>query len=410
MRRLLVRALDTPGPIVFLTGVGLSIESNLPNFLAEGQSWHSKGRLYPARELARHAAFVEDADVVWSWYLWRWGVCQSGEPNPAHDAISLASRLFDGRIRIVCESVDGLHRAAGGPVRYTCEVHGYVGAMRCAEGCVGLSRLPRLPQHPHGVGQLSEEERAMLTCVRCGGPARPHVLWLDETYDELNYRADTALGTAGKASALIVAGAAGVSAIGRQVVERCVERRVPIIVITPELSEIAELATRQSQGVHLTGTAAQVVPTLVTELAEAAGVSERLDAEPDSVRDVVAPETILAVGAEGGCTTLQGWQGPDGHWRFRVNADASTFAEFMPDEFTPGQLRRDGEWVVGFERALQALDRDVPWAQLSPVRVHPEFTERILRAVRIRVEAGSRARARRAILERWQLACSGRPR
>jgi NAD-dependent deacetylase len=273
--RLLERAFHTPGPMVFLTGVGLSTESNIPNFLEEGHPWHSKGRVHSARSLARHAAFVDDPDVVWSWYLWRWAVCQSGKPNPAHLAITRASKLVEGRIRVTTEAVDGLHRAAQSPLQHTYEVHGYVGAMRCARGCVGLSHVPRLPPHPHGVGELSAEEQAALVCVRCGGAARPHVLWLDETYDESNYRADTALQAAATASALIVIGSAGAGQLTRQVFERVAERRVPVIVVTPELNDFARMATRLPAGMHLNGAAGELVPTLVEELAKATGVHER---------------------------------------------------------------------------------------------------------------------------------------
>jgi NAD-dependent deacetylase len=393
--------------MVFLTGRGLSAESNIPNFLEEGHPWPSKGSVHSARSLARHAAFVDDPDVVWGWYLWRWAVCQSGKPNPAHRAITRASRLFEGRIRVITEAVDGLHRLAQSPLDHTYEVHGYVGAMRCAGGCVGLSHVPRLPPHPHGVGELTGEEQAALVCVRCGGPARPHVLWLDETYDESNYRADTALQAAATASALIVVGSAGAGQLSRQVFERVAERRVPVIVVTPELNDLARMAARLPAGIHLRGTASDIVPMLVEDLAKAAGLAEPT-AGRHRGRDRPVEETILKVGAEGGCMTLIGRQSDDGRWRFRVNVDASTFAEFMPDEFSADQLRRDGEWIDGFDAALEAFDQEVPWAQLSPIRVHPEFAGRVIEAVRNRLRSSDVTDHTQWKLERWTEVCAGR--
>jgi hypothetical protein len=318
-------------------------------------------------------------------------------------------RLFGERVRLVTETVDGLHRVAQSSLLHTCEVHGFVGAMRCARGCFGLSHVPRLPPHPHGVGELSQEERAALVCVRCGGPTRPHVLWLDEKYDEPNYCADTALHAAANASALIVAGSAGVAALTRQIVERVVRRRVPIIVITSELNDLATLAARQPRGIHLRGVAAELVPVVVEELAKAAGVSEPAGGDATRRRrSTAAPERILEVGAEGGCMTLQGRQEEDGRWLFQVNVDASTLAELMPEEFTASELRRDGEWVYDFERALQDLDRSACWELLVPMRVHPEFSDRILEAVRSRLSSSCASRDLRSRLGRWQAVCAAR--
>jgi hypothetical protein len=233
------------------------------------------------------------------------------------------------------------------------------------------------------------------------------VLWLDETYDELNYRAVTAIHVAANASALIVAGSAGASRLGRQVFDQAAQRRASIIVIALEQSDLAELAGRQPHGIHLRGAAADLVPMVVAELAHMADVDyPARGSERGSARDAAVPETILRVGFEGGCMTIQGWQGDDGRGRFRFSADCSTFADLAPGEFTPDELRRNGEWTFEFERVLEELDRQHPWARLSPIQVHPEFSDRILEAVRSRLSTSGDRRGYRSSLERWQRACA----
>jgi hypothetical protein len=106
--------------------------------------------------------------------------------------------------------------------------------------------------------------------------------------------------------------------------------------------------------------------------------------------------------------TLMGSQDDDGRWRFRVDVDASTFAEFMPEEFSADELRRNGAWVYGFEAALLELDQEVPWAQLSPILVHPEFADRIIEAVRSRLHSGDVTHHARWKLERWMEVCAAR--
>jgi hypothetical protein len=233
------------------------------------------------------------------------------------------------------------------------------------------------------------------------------VLWLDETYDEVNYRADTARNTAANASALIVAGSAGVSRLGREVFERAAQRRVPIIVITPEPNELSEFASAQPHGIHLRGFAAELLPPMMDELATAAGVSycER-EADRHPIGHICAPETILTIGAEGVCMTLQGWHGDDGRWQFRIEVDASTFVHLAPGEFAADELRRKGKWVDDVERALRELDEVASWPCLLPLQVHPDFSERILDAVQTRLSASGELRSRRSNLERWRRACA----
>lgn len=81
---------------------------------------------------------------------------------------------------------------------------------------------------------------------------------------------------------------------------------------------------------------------------------------------------ILKVAGEGGSVVLYGLREGEG-WRFSL--------DFMGSDSDPEQVITDS-----WEGALFLLDR-YPWPMLGPVRVHPEFRERILAAVQERCVA-----------------------
>ena len=82
------------------------------------------------------------------------------------------------------------------------------------------------------------------------------------------------------------------------------------------------------------------------------------------------PEIIVEVGAEGGTLTLVG-QRTARKWSFSMLRDESTLKEFDED-LCDDELIGHSKTVVGFAAALGLLDQ-YPWAQLYPLRVHPEF-------------------------------------
>lgn len=93
---------------------------------------------------------------------------------------------------------------------------------------------------------------------------------------------------------------------------------------------------------------------------------------------------ILKVAGEGGSVVLYGLREGEG-WRFSL--------DFMGAEPDPEQAIMD-TW----EGALVLLDR-YPWPMLGPVRVHPEFRDRIVAAVEERCVAEGISSS--APLQRW---------
>lgn len=203
-------ALARPGMILALTGAGVSAESGIPTFRGKEGYWTVGSREYHPQELARYSAFEDMPWEVWAWYLYRRAVCRRAEPNPGHHALVRLDAALADRFALVTQNVDGLHRRAGSPDARTFPIHGDISLMRCAADCV-VDRWPI----PDAVPDLDRGEpvapatQALLVCPRCGGLARPHVLWFDESYDEPRYFFDTVRQLARRSALVVVVGTSG---------------------------------------------------------------------------------------------------------------------------------------------------------------------------------------------------------
>src|SRR5512139_3174250 len=204
----LARVKGAEGPFVVLTGAGISAESGIPTFRGAEGYWVSGSRHYRPMELATHEAFLRVPDDVWGWYLHRRAVCRAAEPNAAHRTLAALDREVGARLLLVTQNVDGLHLRAGSPAERTYQIHGNIDFMRCAAPCT-RALVPLPPPFDGGweTGRLpTANELALLTCVRCGGLMRPHVLWFDEYYDEEWFRFSSSLRAAEEAALLVVVG------------------------------------------------------------------------------------------------------------------------------------------------------------------------------------------------------------
>jgi len=255
------------GPIVFLTGAGISAESGIPTFRGAEGYWRVGSRNYQPTEMATAVAFARMPAEVWRWYLFRRGVCRSAEPNEAHRALVRCEERAGDRFLLVTQNVDGLHLRAGTSAARTYQIHGNVDFCRCMRGCQPPVRaLPEiLPERWAKERPIDDAELAALRC-ECGEWLRPHVLWFDESYDEPLYRYVSALRAAEMASVLIVVGTSGATSLPARMCETVAARGGSLIVVDPESTTFSELARGSARGVHLRGTATEVVPELIEVL------------------------------------------------------------------------------------------------------------------------------------------------
>ena len=265
LRRLLQ---NTSGLTLWLTGAGISAESGIPTFRGKEGYWRVGSRNYQPQEMATWSAFQEMPDEVWAWYLYRRGVCRGAAPNAAHRALCRAEERGGAGFLLVTQNVDGLHLRAGNTLDRTYQIHGNIDFMRCSSEC-----LPAPVPMPDGIDvgwekgrPLSEHERALLRCPSCGAKGRPHVLWFDESYDEVNFRFQSSIDAAQQASLVIVVGTTGATTLPMHIGTIAAQRRVPMIVVNPEPNPFSELVGRTGSGAFLEGTAGEWVPQLVDAL------------------------------------------------------------------------------------------------------------------------------------------------
>jgi NAD-dependent deacetylase len=116
---------------------------------------------------------------------------------------------------------------------------------------------------------FSAEDRARLTCPRCRGWLRPHVLWFDECYDEENYRFESTLRAAADADLLLVVGTSGATNLPMRVGQLCFTGGAALVDVNPEENPFSELAERSRRGFFARGSASARLPEIVDALAAA---------------------------------------------------------------------------------------------------------------------------------------------
>ncbi|MBN2191691.1 MAG: RNA polymerase subunit sigma [Polyangiaceae bacterium] len=201
-------ATANPGPLLLVTGAGISRASGIPTFRGT-DPWAVWER--DVTELGTLAYFEADPAGSWRWYLGRFAALRGAIPNPAHHACVALERWQTGRgggFLLVTQNIDGLHRRAGSEALI--EVHGTAERVRCSRvGCTLGSPRGSLPRSE--VDLLAFERDSIFAnvprCPRCAAPLRQHVLWFDEYYaSHEDYRFEQVAAAAERAKVVVFVG------------------------------------------------------------------------------------------------------------------------------------------------------------------------------------------------------------
>ena len=119
------------GPLVVLTGAGISTDSGIPDFRGPQGVW----TLNPEAERASNIdVYVAEPEVrKANWRVMAGGLWDGVEPNVGHRALAELDRR-GGLDTLVTQNVDGLHLMAGTDPERIVEVHGTVRRSMCL-GC-----------------------------------------------------------------------------------------------------------------------------------------------------------------------------------------------------------------------------------------------------------------------------------
>ena len=254
------------GNVVVLTGAGISAESGIPTFRGKEGYWTVGSSVYQPQEMATHAMFMRQPEVVWEWYLYRLGICSDAEPNAGHRAVAQWERQLEDRFLLVTQNVDGLHLRAGNTSERTYQIHGNVALVRCAEECRRDTWALSREAFDLAKGGAMEQALTRLRCPTCGGWARPHVLWFDECYDEERFRYQSSLEAAKRTALLIVVGTSGATNLPFQIGMVARANGAMILDINPDPNPFAELARSQSNEHAICAKAGDALPELTRAL------------------------------------------------------------------------------------------------------------------------------------------------
>jgi NAD-dependent deacetylase len=256
----------TQGRVLALTGAGISAESGIPTFRGADGYWVVGSRNYMPQEMATREMFERNPREVWRWYLFRFGVCRQVEPNAGHRALVELDRGLGERFHLVTQNIDGLHLRAGSDRSRTYCIHGDAAYVRCADECtLDLYPMPEMGVRDEST-PFGEADRATLSCPRCGGWLRPHVLWFDEYYDEHWYRMQSALRAADRCDLLLVVGTSGATNLPSQIGDIAWRRSIAMVDVNPEDNPFAERARSMRKGFSVRGSAGERLPEIVKAL------------------------------------------------------------------------------------------------------------------------------------------------
>jgi NAD-dependent deacetylase len=161
----LAELIVSSGPVVALTGAGISVPSGIPDFRTPGKGiWENVDPM----EVAHISVWRRDPERFWSFYGQRFALLDGKQPNGAHFALVELERrgLLSG---VITQNIDGLHAAAGtvDPI----EVHGSIRTASCLScgASFSLAETRRRGEVPH---------------CDCGQPLKPDVVLFGEFLPE----------------------------------------------------------------------------------------------------------------------------------------------------------------------------------------------------------------------------------
>ncbi|WP_246160444.1 Sir2 family NAD-dependent protein deacetylase [Nocardioides humilatus] len=226
------------GPLVVLTGAGLSTDSGIPDYRGPGS---------PNRTPMTYQEFVSGPAAqqrYWARSHLGWSRMGRAVPNAGHHAVAELNADL-----VITQNVDGLHEAVGTPRLVA--LHGRVADVVCL-GCRRKTPWPALQEQlavlnagwlelhadvvsrPDGDVDLDDTAGFVVPpCDACGGALKPDVVFFGENVPaarvERCYAAVDALADSG--GALLVAGSSLTVMSGLRFVKRAAKLGTPVVIV-----------------------------------------------------------------------------------------------------------------------------------------------------------------------------------
>lgn len=241
------------GPLVVLTGAGLSTDSGIPDYRGPGR---------PPRTPMLYGEFVSGLAAqqrYWARSHLGWGRMRHAEPNAGHHALA----ALDPEL-LITQNVDGLHERAG--QRSVVALHGRIAEVVCLD-CRAVSsraalhdrmtaanpgfaeRHAAVAVNPDGDVEMDDPaviaEFVVPACEACGGVLKPHVVFFGENVpaDRVERCYAAVDGLAATGGTLLVAGSSLTVMSGFRFVRRAAKAGTPVVVVNRGATRGDDLAT-----------------------------------------------------------------------------------------------------------------------------------------------------------------------
>jgi NAD-dependent SIR2 family protein deacetylase len=245
------------GPVVVLTGAGVSTDSGVPGYRDENGAWMGASPMQFADFMASKAARQR------YWARSHVGFARMGnaQPNSAHHALQRLEQA--GHVRLlVTQNVDGLHQRAGS--RAVLDLHGRLSQVVCTSCGQMWARQwlqetldERNARWRPSIGALRPDGDAeveaydvsafqLVDCPRCEGILKPDVVFFGERVPaERHARANAAIE---QASLLIVVGSSLMVNSGFRLVRTALHANVPTVVANRGVTRADNTALLKLEG------------------------------------------------------------------------------------------------------------------------------------------------------------------
>ncbi|WP_306366738.1 NAD-dependent protein deacetylase [Nocardiopsis sp. CC223A] len=233
-----IRKVLGDGPVLALTGAGISTDSGIPDYRGPGS---------PPRTPMTYQQFVGDPAFrrhYWARNHVGWRHVHRTRPNDGHRALA---RLEAAGVvsAVITQNVDTLHEAAGS--RSVIDLHGRYDRVVCL-GCAAVVPRDRLAErltalNPGFTGGVDDVEIApdadaalsatedfrVADCADCGGMLKPDIVYFGENVPPARVRRGYRL--VEEAAALLVVGSSLTVLSGRRFVKAAADRHLPIVIV-----------------------------------------------------------------------------------------------------------------------------------------------------------------------------------
>ncbi len=182
-----VKAVLSRGPLMVVTGAGISVDSGIPPFRGPGGLWSR----YDADLYGHIDTFRREPELSWKMLDDIIGTSLGAKPNEAH--LSLARMERKGLVGFIAtQNVDGLHTLAGS--KEVLELHGNARRILCPS--CGAREVLTPETYPSFVRRCS-----------CGAVKRPDIVFFGENLPEKAMR--RAFTAAGSGLPMLIIGTSG---------------------------------------------------------------------------------------------------------------------------------------------------------------------------------------------------------